>query len=105
MDANDADDLVQFSNVLVVRSTAPALLCRIGQRTVWLPRRHVAGKLWCTGDRGKLYVRRWVACDRQLIDSKGGPTPAPDADARLHIVRGRGAAWAGSARTGGGRRS
>jgi hypothetical protein len=66
MDAGDADDLVPFADVRVIRSTAPALLCRIGSRNVWLPRGHVSGKLWCAGDRGRLYVRRWVARDRQL---------------------------------------
>jgi hypothetical protein len=49
MRTNDADDLVLFPDVRVVRSTAPALLCRIGDRSVWLPRLHISGKLWCTG--------------------------------------------------------
>jgi hypothetical protein len=57
----DADDLVQFLDVTVIRSTAPALLCLIGDQRVWLPRRHISGKLWCTGDRGKLFIPRWLA--------------------------------------------
>ena len=69
-DAN-ADDLVPFQDVRVVRSTAPALLCRIGDKNVWLPRSHISGKLWCTGDRGKLFIRRWVARDRNLIGPRG----------------------------------
>jgi hypothetical protein len=64
---DDEDGFVAFQNVRVVRSTAPALLCSIDGRELWLPRMHVAGKLWCAGDRGKLLVRRWVARDRQLI--------------------------------------
>jgi len=76
MTTHDADDLVPFPDVRVIRSTAPALLCRIGERNVWLPRGHISGKLWCTGDRGKLYIRRWVACDRQLIDLHGAAIPA-----------------------------
>jgi hypothetical protein len=68
MHATDPDDLVPFPDVRVVRSTAPALLCQIGARTVWLPRRHISGKLWCTGDRGRLYIRRWVARDRHLLE-------------------------------------
>ena len=71
MAKDDADDLVLFEDVRVLRSTAPALLCRIGEKSVWLPRLHISGKLWCTGDRGKLFIRRWVALDRRLI----GPTP------------------------------
>lgn len=94
MVADDADELVVFHDVRVLRSTAPALLCRIGQRSVWLPRGHITGKLWCTGDRGKLLIRRWVARDRHLIDSYGAaiPSPAPpvtrpDPSAALHLVR------------------
>ena len=67
MIVDDADDLVVFEDVRVIKSTAPALLCAIGNRHVWLPRGHITGKLWCTGDRGKLFVRRWVARDRGLI--------------------------------------
>lgn len=77
MATEDADDLVQFEDVRVIRSTPPALLCRIGGRSVWLPRGHISGKLWCTGDRGRLYIRRWVARDRQLIDLHGAVIPPP----------------------------
>jgi len=94
MAPHDADDLVAFRNVTIVRSTAPALLCRIGNRSVWLPRWHVSGKLWCAGDRGTLLVRRWVARERHLIDLHGIPVvPSlltmlrPRAPARLHLVR------------------
>ena len=91
---DDADTLVAFPDVRVLRSTAPALLCRIGEKSVWLPRGHISGKLWCTGDRGKLLIRRWVARDRHLIDLHGAAitSPAP-ARARvrrpvqLHLVR------------------
>jgi hypothetical protein len=71
MVADNADDLVPFQDVRVIRSTAPALFCRVGERSVWLPRSHISGKLWCTGDRGKLFIRRWVARDRNLIDAQG----------------------------------
>jgi hypothetical protein len=67
MEARDADDLVVFRDVRVVRSTAPALLCSIEGRQVWLPRNHISGKLWCRGDRGTLFIRRWVALDRHLL--------------------------------------
>ena len=69
----DADDLVQFLDVNVIRSAAPALLCLIGDQRVWLPRRHISGKLWCTGDRGKLLIPRWLARDRNLIWPGGSP--------------------------------
>ena len=65
--SND-DDLVAFRYVRVVRSTAPALFCAIGDERVWLPRRHIRGNLWRRGDCGDLLIRRWVAVDRRLID-------------------------------------
>jgi len=95
MAADNADDLVPFLNVRVIRSTAPALLCRIGERSVWLPRRHISGKLWCVGDRGKLFIRRWLARERHLIDPDGVVIASPPVSpslprqaGRLHIVRG-----------------
>jgi hypothetical protein len=94
MAAYDADDLVPFPDVRVIRSTAPALLCRIGERSVWLPRLHISGKLWCTGDRGKLFIRRWVARDRNLIDLLGAairsparPLSRPRLLSQLYLVR------------------
>ena len=90
MATNDADDLVLFQDVRVIRSTVPALLCRIGGKSVWLPRWHISGKLWCTGDRGKLFVRRWVARDRDLIDAQGAIQPSVPSLSRLptalHLV-------------------
>ena len=95
MATDDADDLVPFQDVRVIRSTPPALLCRIGEKSVWLPRQHISGKLWCTGDRGKLFIRRWVARERYLIDMLGAairsPAPAllrPRLPVQLHLVRG-----------------
>jgi hypothetical protein len=94
MPTDDADDLVPFQDVRVIETTGQALFCRIGTRTIWLPRRHISGKLWCTGDRGKLFVRRWLARDRQLIDQRGEPisplAPSiarPRPPGRLHSVR------------------
>jgi hypothetical protein len=94
MTTDDADGLVPFQDVRIIRSTAPALLCRIGEKSVWLPRGHISGKLWCTGDRGKLFIRRWVARDRQLIDLHGAAiaSPAPSFSrsalpGQLHLVR------------------
>ena len=57
MATDDVDDLVLFQDVRIIRSTAPALLCQIGNRSVWLPRFHVSGKLWCTGDRASCSSR------------------------------------------------
>jgi len=93
----DDDDLLAFADVRVIRSTAPALLCRVGDRNVWLPRGHISGKLWCAGDRGKLFIRRWIARDRHLIDVEAtpisciAPFSAPSletvAPGPLHLVR------------------
>jgi len=77
MVTRDADDLVAFEDVKVIRSTAPALYCRIGEKSVWLPRWHISGKLWCTGDRGTLFIRRWLARDRKLIGAKGAAIRSP----------------------------
>jgi hypothetical protein len=94
MVSTDADDLVAFEDVRVIRATAPALLCRVGGRSVWLPRAHISGKLWCTGDRGKLFIRRWVARDRHLIDVHGAAIASPvrsvprlQPPGSLHLVR------------------
>jgi len=92
MASDDADDFVRFQDVRVIRSTAPALLCRIGEKSVWLPRWHVSGKLWCTGDRGNLFIRRWLARERNLIDEQGAVirSSLPSLlrlPAALHLVR------------------
>lgn len=89
MDTENADDLVVFEDVRVVRSVTQALLCRIGERNVWLPRGHISGRLWCVGDRGKLFVRRWVARDRHLLEPTGvpAPLPSPEHSRPLHLVR------------------
>lgn len=89
MATNESDDLVLFSDVRVLRSTRPALYCRVEGKTVWLPREHISGKLWCTGDRGKLFIRRWVARDRNLIDLHGLRIVSPVAllRPRLQLVR------------------
>ena len=86
MATDDADDLVSFHDVRVVRATSPALLCRIGEKTIWLPRGHISGKLWCTGDRGKLFIRRGVARDRQLLDLAPSISRSP-LPVHLHLVR------------------
>ena len=91
MAGDDADDLVPFQDVRIIRSTALALFCRVGERSVWLPRLHISGKLWCIGDRGKLFIRRWVARDRNLIDADGAVIRLGSSLARLpaalHLVR------------------
>jgi len=89
---DDGDDLVPFQDVRVIRSTPPALFCRIGQKSVWLPRSHISGKLWCTGDRGKLFIRRWVARDRNLIEAADAAIcppvqPLSRLSTALHVVR------------------
>jgi len=95
MVTRDADDLVPFQDVRVIRSTVPALLCRIAGRSIWLSRRHISGKLWGTGDRGKLFIRRWVARERHLIDLHGvaitaaaPPLARVRLPVRLYLVRG-----------------
>jgi hypothetical protein len=95
MTVEDADQFVLFQDVRIIRATAPALLCGIGDKRVWLPRGHISGKLWCTGDRGKLFVRRWVAHERRLIDPVAPVAVSPAGQSitrrrlrdRLHAVR------------------
>jgi hypothetical protein len=90
MTTEDGDDLVQFQDVRVIGSTGSALLCRVGTKSVWLPRGHISGKLWCTGDRGRLFIRRWVARERQLLDPQGAtlpPTPLSHLSVPLHLIR------------------
>ena len=83
MTTDNGDELVPFQDVRVVKSVAAALLCRIGGRTVWLQRWHTSGKLWRTGDRGKLFIRRWVARDQNLIDAQGAGIQSVSALSRL----------------------
>ncbi len=92
MVSEDSDELVLFSDVRVMASTGAALLCRISGKNVWLPRWHVSGKLWRVGDRGKLFVRRWVASERHLAvphrSSFASPSNSPARlPARLQVVR------------------
>jgi hypothetical protein len=88
MATDSADDLVPFHNVRVIRSTPPALLCRIGRKNVWLPREHISGRLWCIGNRGKLFIRRWVARDRNLIDFHGKAVKRPVSLSRQRLASG-----------------
>ncbi len=67
-----ADDLVRFREVVVLRSTAAALLFRIRGRRIWLLRSQISGKLWHTGDRGQLFVRRSVVVDQKLGEAPIG---------------------------------
>jgi hypothetical protein len=67
MVAADGDELIRFPDVHVIRATAPAMLCAIGEKRVWISRRHVSGKLWCAGDRGALFLRRSLARELDLI--------------------------------------
>ena len=80
------DELVAFPDVRVIGSTVTDLLCRIRGRCVWLPRRHISGKLLRIGDRGRLFIRQWVALDRRLIDlhaARGLPLSPSTSPARL----------------------
>ncbi len=95
MVAKNADEFVVFQNVKLIGSTAQSLFCQIGDQRVWLPRRHTRGKLYGTGDRGQLLIRRWVACDRHLLDLLDRGTAPPIAPfiaarslpgGRLHLV-------------------
>jgi hypothetical protein len=99
MVADDSDELVAFHDVTILQATPPALLCRIGGEEVWLPRRHLAGKLWCAGDRGTLFVRYRVAREHRLLGFLGAaalfalnlPTTRHGLLAPLHLVRADGA--------------
>lgn len=93
MSTENPDELVLFEDVRIVKSTATALLCRIGKRTVWVPRNHLAGKLRRRSDRGQLFIRRWVARDRRLIKgdkaaiSSLSQSISRTPSTRLHLVR------------------
>jgi len=96
MTRDNDDDLVPFLDVRVIRSTPPALYCGVAGKRVWLPRGHISGKLWCTGDRGTLLIRRWVARDRcldlQRVDAIASLEAAVSQrrlPAQLHLVRSR----------------
>lgn len=96
------DDLVLFHDVKGIRSAAPALFCWIEEQSVRLarlprlPRRHIRGRLSCRGYRSKLFIRRWLGRDRDLIDRHGAAVASPHRSlsrprrVRLHLVRGAG---------------
>jgi hypothetical protein len=67
MPHGDADELLVFRGVRVLKATAGALRCLIADRRVWLPRQHIKGRLLRPGDSGTLMVRRWIALDRRLM--------------------------------------
>jgi hypothetical protein len=67
MHDQDADELITFRNVAVVRATSTALFCSIEGRAVWLPRGLAHGKLRQKGDRGTLRIRRSAAAARDLV--------------------------------------
>jgi hypothetical protein len=82
MPVYDAYALVPFKDVRILRCAPTAVRCRIGDRSVWLPRMHVSTRLLCTGERGDLAIRRWVARDRGLLGPDGfamlvPPLPPP----------------------------
>ena len=66
MQGGNPHDLVAFEQVRILNVAAGALRCLIGDKRVWLAREHIKSTLCCRGDRGRLFVRRWVALDRQL---------------------------------------
>jgi hypothetical protein len=67
MQDGKAQELVAFEQVRILNVASGALYCLIGDKRVWLPREHIKSTLCCRGDRGRLFVRRWVALDRQLV--------------------------------------
>jgi hypothetical protein len=62
-----ADELLAFEQVRILNVASGALHCLIGRKRVWLPREHIKSTLCCRGDTGLVFVRRWVALDRQLV--------------------------------------
>ena len=64
-----ADEFVAFPGVRVIRSTATAVFCTIGDKSIWLPRGHIRGKPSRKGDRGTLLVRYRIALDRDLVSA------------------------------------
>jgi len=92
MPLGDADELLRFTGVRVLRATAGALRCLIGERRVWLPRHHIRGTLLRRGDSGTLLVRRWIALDRGLtipgvLRLLCQPVAAVQLPRRLQLVR------------------
>jgi len=67
MQAGSPHDLVAFEHVRILNVASGALRCLIGDKRVWLAREHIKSTLCCRGDRGRLFVRRWVALDRHLV--------------------------------------
>ena len=52
-----------FENVECLRATERAILCRIGNREVWIPQSQVDedSEVYALGHRGKLVITEWFA--------------------------------------------
>ena len=68
-----AHELLPFEQVRILNVASGALYCLIGVKRVWLPREHIKSTLCCRGDTGRVFVRRWVALDRQLVLPDAAP--------------------------------
>ncbi len=56
MSTESSDDIVPFMGVSVIRSTAPAVPCRMGATSIWLPRGHSRLRALFSASRGAIAV-------------------------------------------------
>ncbi len=57
---------LRFRDVLVLRDGPEMLLCRVGSKQVWVPRRVLPDGLSAAGDAGSLTIDRGLARDLGL---------------------------------------
>jgi len=60
---------VSIKDVEIVRETSRALLCRIEDREIWIPRSMVGedSEINATGERGVLSIAEWLAEKENLL--------------------------------------
>jgi hypothetical protein len=93
MGMDDGDELVPFHDVRVIRASAPALLCRIASRCVWLPRGHIVASLLHGRPRHALRPALGALATEPAGPRRhGDPAPQPPISlprlpVRLHLVR------------------
>ena len=62
-------DLVTIEDVTVVHDTGKALLCRVGDREVWIPQSqiHKDSDVYAADTEGCLVIPEWLAIKKGLV--------------------------------------
>lgn len=69
MSMTDFKDKVTFHKVIALQETRDALLCKIDNREVWLPKSqiHDDSEVYKNGTDGDLVISKWIATEKSLV--------------------------------------